>query len=58
MAKVTALSTVQHNGETYEAGESFDVADKKQIEALVAAGAVIEGRQKVQAPAEPEPAAE
>lgn len=41
MAKVIALGPVNHDGESYTEGDEFEVKDKKQVQALKDAGAVL-----------------
>lgn len=41
MAKVIALSPVEHDGKPFAEGDEFEVKDKAQVAALKAAGSVI-----------------
>ena len=54
--KLTALSPIRHNGKRIEEGEAFDVTDKAQAAALVAAGAASDEaatRARSRSPAKP-----
>lgn len=54
MAKLTALTTINHDGKDYELGDQFEVTDKAQIAQLVECGAAaVKGqRSKAEANAE------
>ena len=51
MAKVVALSPVEHDGKAFTEGDEFEVSDKAQVAALEAAGAVVVKGKKAAAPA-------
>lgn len=53
MAKSTVLAPLEHDGARYEPGESVDIADPKQAQALIDLG-VIEPVAKSKAKAEAE----
>lgn len=54
MAKLIALSTIEHDGKVYAEGDEFNVADKAQVAALEAAGVAVVAGKKAAAAAEPE----
>lgn len=41
MAKLTALTPINHDGKDYDVGDQFEVTDKAQIAQLVECGAVV-----------------
>ena len=54
--KLTALSPIRHNGKRVADGEAFDVADKAQAAALVAAGVAsdeVVSKQRTRQPTKP-----
>jgi len=53
MAKVIALSPVDHDGVLREEGDEFEVKDQSQIEALKAAGAILVKGEKKPAAEQP-----
>lgn len=59
MPKLTALTTIEHDGVRLVEGETFVVEDKAQVAQLVEAGAaeIAVTRSRKAAPAEPEPVA-
>lgn len=50
MAKYIVINPVQHDGKEYAEGDTIEVSDKAQADALLAAGAVAE---QVKAKAKP-----
>jgi hypothetical protein len=59
MAKLTALTTINHDGKDFFAGDVFDVSDAAQVAQLVEAGAAVVkgGKTKAAQAAEVEAAA-
>lgn len=46
--KLTALTTIEHDEETHERGDVFEVDDKDNAQRLIDTGAALKGEQKLE----------